>query len=66
VKHNSGECLKSSSALKLLLCLLKKVKSQLTVQTNGRYIPARPCYNADWNDHFLQLVKFLSALFQIL
>ena len=34
-KHDSGETSKSSSALKLPLRLPKKVKSQLSLQTNG-------------------------------
>lgn len=65
VKHDSGEPSKSSSTLKLPLRLPKKVKSQLSLQTNGRCISARPCYDVHRNHHFLQLLKFPSAPFQI-
>ena len=39
-KQDSGEPSKSSSALKLPLRLPKKVKSHISLQTNGRCIPA--------------------------
>jgi hypothetical protein len=44
MNQNSGKHLKASSTLKLPLRLPKKVKSQLSLQTNGRCISARPCY----------------------
>ncbi|SRR5258707_10051761 len=40
-KHDSGEPSKASSVLKLPLRLPKKVKSQMSLQTNGGYIFAR-------------------------
>jgi hypothetical protein len=40
VKHDSGEPSKTSSALKLPLRLPKKVKSHVSIHTNGRCIPA--------------------------
>jgi hypothetical protein len=65
-KHDSAEPSKASSALKLPLRLPKKVKSQLSLQTNGRCISARSrsCYDVHWNNH-CQFLKFLSTLFQI-
>ena len=64
-KHDSSESSKSSSALKLPLRLPKKVKSQLSLQTNGRCISARSCSAVYWNDHCHQHLKFPSPLFQI-
>ena len=61
-KHDSAEPSKASSALKLSLRLPKKVKSQLSLQTNGRCISARSCYDAHCCRQFL---KFPSTLFQI-
>lgn len=42
-KHDSGEPSKASSALKLPLFLPKKVKSHISLHTNGKRIPARHC-----------------------
>lgn len=44
-KHDSAEPSKASSVLKLPLRLPKKVKSQMSLQTNGRCISARSCYD---------------------
>jgi hypothetical protein len=64
-KHDSGEPSKVSSALKLPLRLPKKVKSHISLQTNGRCISVSPRYAAHRNDHYLQFLKFPSTLFQI-
>jgi len=44
-KHDSAEPSRASSVLKLPLRLPKKVKSQLSLQTNGRRISVRSCYD---------------------
>ncbi|SRR6266436_3146963 len=50
-KHDNGEPSKTSSVLKLPLRLPKKVKSQMSLQTNSKRISARPCYTLHRNDH---------------
>ena len=52
VKQDTGEPSKSSSALKLPLRLPKKVKSHISLQTNGMSISAGSCYAVHWNGHF--------------
>lgn len=44
-KHDSAEPSKASSVLKLPLRLPKKVKSQLSLQTNSTCIIAKSCYD---------------------
>ena len=64
-KHDSAEPSRTSSVLKLPLRLPKKVKSQMSLQTNGRRISARSCYDVHWNYHRRQFLKFPSTLFRI-
>jgi len=61
-KRDTAEPSKASSTLKLPLRLPKKVKSQISLHTNGRRIPARPRFVAHKS---IQYLKLPSTLLQI-
>jgi hypothetical protein len=66
-KHDSGEPSKASSVLKLPLRLPKKVKSQMSLQTNGGYISFHEVLFTMFTGMIIarQFLNFPSTLFQI-